>query len=241
MANTVRGIQKNSSGLIDPVFNRSQIMENVIAAAEDSGSETVAHTTRYPMTGNGGLNIWTHATGAGYSGGDTIEVKLYKEEVINSTRVFNEIAVLKGITIATSAGDAVKASLYTTSAFKDATHFSVSATFNADQSCYLKVVAEKINNKDDNSHVIEETTDSKWVIVDNECSATLDCTDNATCAGYVEVTVDKNAVDSGGTASVQQWDAGTITNDTGHIQTGDIYAIRFVVTASNGHKLIVKV
>lgn len=239
---TLEGNKKNGNGFNEPVFIRNQIMAKLLTTASDGGASTLTHDEKYPVLGNAGLNIWIHANGADYTGTESIEIKLYKKEVINETTVYSEIGVLSGVTLATTSGDATKCNIEISSLIKYATHFSISATFTADADCNLKVVAERVNDVSKDTNYITGTTDSEWIIVDAESgSVTLDCTDNATCAGYVEVTIDKVAVDGGGTPVAEIWDAGTITNSVAHAQFGKIYAIRFVVTASTGHKLYVSV
>ena len=121
---------------------------------------------------------------------------------------------------------------------------SYKLTVQSDTACNLYVSLNLIGGVDlrNNAKELEITSADTWYVVEgfNAVALTFDCTASGTTAGYVEVTVDKNEVDTGGTPSVEQWPLGTITNSVGHAEVAPVYAVRFVDTAGAGHKLLVR-
>ena len=119
-------------------------------------------------------------------------------------------------------------------------------TIESDTACSLNIKIARLSMPGDNAisthRSLESETDSEWVILpdgNTGCSVSLDCT-GAGVSGYVEATVDKSEVDSGGTPVAETWPLGTITNTIGHAELAKAYAVRFVVTAGAGHRLLVR-
>lgn len=245
MRASVTGIRKRGDELTQGVYVKEQIMEDILGTGDDGADITVAHTSKYPTLGNSSITMWLHILGGNYTAGDTMELKLYKREELDGTVVYSTIGTFSADMPNIQAGTAGYVGFPGASALmSNATHYSVSGTITVPGTADARLVVEKGSDSSSGSapSQITGTTDSEWIVVNaKQGSVTLDCTSTATTAGYVEVTIDKAAVDSGGTAVAEIWENGTITNTSAHAQFGPIYAIRFVVTASTGHEMFVQV
>lgn len=113
-----------------PTFIRTVPIEDVLGSVtDDSGDDiTLAHTTINRLDHSSILELWTTAKTQNYAGGDSIEVKLYREDFPG---VYSQVGSAISITTA-AATDGVSAKNLVTDSndyIRSCTHYSVSGTF----------------------------------------------------------------------------------------------------------------
>jgi len=128
-------LRKRTNGRDDQVstFIRTVPLEDVVGIqADDSGVDiTVAHTTIMPLENSSILELWIAAATQNYVGGDSIVIKLYRDDFPGPDTGYSLVETLTTIvTEAVTAGEAVVNTVINDNdAIKSCTHYSIAGTF----------------------------------------------------------------------------------------------------------------
>ena len=113
-----------------PTFIRTVPMEDIIGAVTDESGDdiTVAHTTFHKLDNNSILELWITASSEAYAGGDSIAIRVYREDFPG---IKSLVATLGTVTTSAVADDGSVRHEITDSndITKSCTHYSVSGTF----------------------------------------------------------------------------------------------------------------